>query len=375
MSKAHRIQPIERFPTKPRKDGRFEKRIRGELHYFGSGGDRVAALREYNRVKDDLYAGRAPKLGIEQMEEVTLKHLGNWFVDEKNAECKAGNITDGWRRDYKSAIRRFLAFRHHGIGFASRLWHDVRPEDFSAYARYLQSVVGVHAYNRERSCIVAMFNAAVEFEWINRPVKLGKFPKRKAAEARASKKNRLLTVAQIKALLCKATPQLGAMILLGLNGGYGPTDCAKLARSHESGGRIRFARPKTQIFRDMPLWPETKEAIRSIMRPGDELVFRTEQGNPWTDSSIGHEFRKLCTTAEVELPKGVGLNACRHTFATYAHEVDGTGAAYKRLMGRKIADGVDETYIEAVDLKILKRVVNHVRNRLQIRKMVMGQSK
>jgi hypothetical protein len=53
----HRVQPIERFPAKPRRDGRFQKRINGILYYFGGGGNRAAALAEYERVKSQLYAG------------------------------------------------------------------------------------------------------------------------------------------------------------------------------------------------------------------------------------------------------------------------------------------------------------------------------
>lgn len=376
-AESHRIQPIERFPTKPRKDGRFEKRIRGQLHYFGRDGDRAAALREYERVKEDLYAGRAPRLAPEQMDEVTLSHIANWFLDEKEAECKAGKITRGWYRDYESAIRRFLAFRKDGMAFARRLWHDMRPEDFAAYARHLHGLYGVHAYNRERECVIAMFNGAFEYEWINRPVRLGKFAKRSAGEARASKKSRLLTHQEIKRLLAKAPIQLRAMILLGLNGGYGPVDCAQLRKSHINleAGRIRFHRPKTHIVRDMPLWPETKAYISAVMRPDDDLIFRTVQANPWNDSSIGHRFREVAKLAKVDIPKGVGLNACRHTFATYAHEVEGRGAAYKRLMGRRVADGVDETYIDSVMLDKLNEVVSHVRNRLQIRKAIPRQSK
>lgn len=370
-----KVQPIERFPEKPRKDGRFQKRIRGELHYFGSGGDRETALAEYNAQKDDLYAGRVPSLPTEAMPRVTLKHLANRFDIQKMADRDAGRITTGWYDDCYAAIDRFLGFRRHGLKFAHRLWHDLKAEDLADYARHLHAELGVHAYNRERSIIAAMFNMADEFGWISRPIRLRKaFAKRSAGEARGQRKDWLLTAAILRPMYRDASLQIKGMILLGLNGGFGPGDDASLPKSAVDfkSGRIRYKRPKTNIDRDMPMWPETIKVLKLIFaeRPDDPLVFRTKYGNPWTAPTIAAELEKIGN-----LPKGVKLNACRHTFATYAQEVQGVGKAYKRLMGRKITEGVDETYIDRIFLPKLKKVVNHVRRRLMVPKMVLASRK
>ena len=97
------------------------------------------------------------------------------------------------------------------------------------------------------------------------------------------------------------------MILLGINAGFGNADCGRLplSRLDLDGGWVSFPRPKTGIERRCPLWPETMEALRAAMaeRPdpkgeaGDDLVFVTKYGRPWsaggTSGAVSHETAKL----------------------------------------------------------------------------------
>ncbi len=56
-------------PAKPRLDfplfahatGRWAKKIRGKLYYFGKWADPDAAPQRYVEERDDLYAGRKPR--------------------------------------------------------------------------------------------------------------------------------------------------------------------------------------------------------------------------------------------------------------------------------------------------------------------------
>ena len=66
------------------------------------------------------------------------------------------------------------------------------------------------------------------------------------------------------------------MILLGLNCGFGNSDCATLPRSalDLDGGWVNYHRPKTGIARRVPLWPETVEALH------EALAKRPEPKNP-----------------------------------------------------------------------------------------------
>ena len=73
-------------PAKPRPDfplfahatGRWAKKIKGKLHYFGPWADPDAALARYVEERDDLYAGRKPR---RKGEGLTVKDLINKFPD------------------------------------------------------------------------------------------------------------------------------------------------------------------------------------------------------------------------------------------------------------------------------------------------------
>ena len=87
---------------------------------------------------------------------------------------------------------------------------------------------------------------------------------------------------QIKRLLAAADIKMRAMIWLGLNCGFGCTDCAQLKWKglDFANNRVRLARNKTGIPRNLPLWPETVEALEKVPKLG-ELVFYTSKGYPW----------------------------------------------------------------------------------------------
>jgi integrase len=75
----------------------------------------------------------------------------------------------------------------------------------------------------------------------------------------------MLVVGEGGPSLVKPDATLRAMILLGINCGFGNADCAglKLDALDLAGGWIDFPRPKTGIARRCPLWPETVAALRA----------------------------------------------------------------------------------------------------------------
>ena len=118
------------------------------------------------------------------------------------------------------------------------------------------------------------------------------------------------------------------MIWLGLNCGFGCTDCAELKWMNFDfkKARVRFPRGKTGVDRNLPLWPETIQALKSIPKVG-ELVFYTPRGNPWVrmirstdkngrekhtkENAISKKFSKLIKKAGIKTEKGVGFYTLR----------------------------------------------------------------
>ena len=128
-------------------------------------------------------------------------------------------------------------------------------------------------------------------------------------------------------MLEKTTKPMRAMILLGLNCGFGNTDCAKLPIDviDWQGEWLDYARQKTGINRRCKLWPETVTALKDVLtvrkQPKDKshakLLFITKAGDSWAsdNSSISKECEKLLSELEIKRP-GLTFYTLRHTFQT-----------------------------------------------------------
>ena len=172
---------------------------------------------------------------------------------------------------------------------------------------------------------------------------------------------------------------LVAMILLGVNCGFGNTDCSLLEFSHlqEREGFVCQLRSKTYIARTVPLWPETHIAIKNAieLRPSPkhqdykQRVLLTKQGNAWGRTSIATAFRRIATRAGVYTP-GRTFYALRHTFETVG------GAARDQVAVNHIMGHSDNTmadvYREEIQDNRLFAVTNHVRHWLYEDTSVQG---
>src|SRR5690348_6825814 len=102
---------------------------------------------------------------------------------------------------------------------------------------------------------------------------------------------RMFTAKQLKVPVAKADPQLKAMMLLGINCGFGNHDCGTLPISaiDFKGGWIDYPRPKTAVERKYPFWKETIAAIKKAIktrpahrsREHNDLLIITRLGQPW----------------------------------------------------------------------------------------------
>ena len=159
-----------------------------------------------------------------------------------------------------------------------------------------------------------------------------KRPTRKTLrQVRDARGKRMFEPEEFHAACAVAPLQIRAMLLLGVNAGFGGADCGLLpiGAVDLDTGWIDFARPKTGVRRRCRLWPETVAAIREVLAarkppkdPADaELVFLTKYGKRWYDGTPSNpaskEVKKVLELAGVRR-KGLSFYAARHTFETIA---------------------------------------------------------
>jgi integrase len=190
---------------------------------------------------------------------------------------------------------------------------------------------------------------------------------------RATQGPKLFTADEVRRLIGVADAPLKAMMLLGINCGFGTADCAQMplrALDLESGW-VDYPRPKTGIPRRCPLWPDTVLALREVLASRREakaaadldLVFITARGHTWQKTSGGsyaaHKFRGLLRELGINGRKRLGLYTLRHTFRTVADEAKDQPAA-DFIKGHEVAH-MSAVYRETISDARLKAVTDHVR--------------
>jgi integrase len=339
------------------------------MHYFGAWADPDTALAKYLQQKDDLHSGRKPRPSPEGL---TVKDLANAFLNQKQALVDGGELSPLTWGDYKTACDEVVA----AFG-KNRLLTDVAPDDFAQLRDKLARKWGPQRLSKTIQFVRCAFKYAYEAGLLDRPVRFGpgfKRPSKKVMRLHRAKQGpKLFTPEEIRAMLGAARPQVKAMILLGINCGFGNSDCGNLPQSAVDLDRavIDFPRPKTGIPRRCPLWPETMEAMRAalVSRPQPKkeehagLVFLTRCGDSWhLDTASGplcRETTKLLHKLGINGRKGLGFYALRHTFRTVADEAKDQPAA-DFIMGHE-APHMSTVYRETISDARLKAVTDHVR--------------
>ena len=144
-----------------------------------------------------------------------------------------------------------------------------------------------------------------------------------------SKEKPLYALEDIQKLLRGADLQVGAMILLALNCGFGPKDLRDLTWDHIEDGRVTLPRSKTGICQTYQLWLETltqldeirqrraahivRMAKQNVQHCDDGHVFVTRFWRPWSKDAVAGQFRKLCKKAGVSC---YGFYRLRHCAST-----------------------------------------------------------
>src|SRR5262249_34672692 len=153
----------------------------------------------------------------------------------------------------------------------TRLVTDLDPDDFAHLRNKLAKKWGPHRLKKAIQYIRSIFKHAYDSGLIDRPIRFGPGFERPSMKTlrlhRAGQGEKLFTAEEIRKMLGAAGVQLKAMILLGINAGFGNSDVGNLPLSalDLERGQVDYPRPKTGILRRCPLWPETMAALREVL--------------------------------------------------------------------------------------------------------------
>ena len=377
-------KPRRDFPLQPHANGSWSKRIKGKLYYFGPWHDSVAAEQRYHDTVNDIRAGRRP--GTLEVDMLPLDELCDRFIAFKAEALEAGDIGQRSFADYYQTCELVM-----GILGRKATAKRLGPDDFQRLrTRLAKGRNPVSLGNQVRRARV-LFRWAYDHELISAPLRFGqafKVPNKKTMRlAREEKGTLTFKPEELLTLIDAADADMRVAILLGINGGMTNGDIAGLDRGMISDDCqwIRFTRKKTGVPREIPLWPETSEALQVVLvnrpkpkSPTDrEAVFLTRTGQRLVrvqaikDRSdpkavgkctvvdqVSTRFRKLLQKCGLYRARR-NFYSLRHQFWTEAEAVLDTPAA-RRIMGhadRSIAD----QYREYIVPERLQRVTDHVR--------------
>ncbi|QDT54296.1 Tyrosine recombinase XerC [Caulifigura coniformis] len=360
---AKQTKPYPEFELTAHPNGQWSKKIKGKVHYFGT--DPTAARAKYLAQVHDLQAGRTP---VAVSDAITTEHVIEAFLDRQRDRVALKEISPITVYDHLE-IGRLMA-RHLG---KTSIPVNLTPTDFRRFKVALKYSPG--RVSKIITVTRGIFKWASESKLIPRTPDYGpdfKVPNRKqmrlhrAAQQREHGK-KMLSAAELQAMLKASDPQFKAILLLSINGGLGNSDIARLKVKDVAGEWLDFARGKTGIDRRVPLWAETREAVAAITegRDPEQLLFVTKNGralikqqaNGSRSDRTGPMFRAVANAAGIHRPR-MGLYHLRHTFQTIANGARDPQAT-ARIMGHADAS-MAGLYTEDFDDAQLLAVVNHV---------------
>jgi len=272
---------------------------------------------------------------------MTLKEICDLYLKYQKTKLQANNLTVRHHNDQIGSLKKLMEFLGEGCRIKS-----ISTLSLQNYKRSLQKHYNsVCRLNLHLSIMKAMFH------WARKNDILKDIPNIDAiSRAKEIHQDRFTFDSEhINKLLSIADIKMQAMIWLGLNCGFGCTDCAYLKWSDLDliNARVILPRRKTGIYRDLPLWPETVKSLKNIHRKGN-LVFYASKGNSYIQTNVkidanGNEkytitnlistkFRRLIIKARLNVPKGTGFYTLRRTAATIAAR-SGDPFAVQRLLG------------------------------------------
>ena len=366
------------YPLTVNGNGYWSKKIKGEVHYFGPLSDPEGAAAEWVRVKDHLLAGLPRPSKDDEDDSGRLGTALNLFMAEKEDAVENGELSSVQFGHYLRTCK--LIAKEFG---KRRPIESLTENDFGRLRRILAKGCGLVGTKNKILWVRTIFKWFYDSGKIDRPVRFGsqfKIPSKKAIrrERVTSAKVRHLEADQIRLILNDGfsanrrcmRPQWKALVLMGINCGFGSSDLSTLRFNalDLKGGWHDHSRTKTGVPRRAKLWPETVEAINEYLDEREArngLVFVNSRGNPWNvesgqnrEDGIHRGFRR--TLDELKLhSKGLGFYSLRHSFRTIADRAKDTPAVDK-VMGH-VDESMADPYRAYIEDERLEAVAEAVR--------------
>jgi integrase len=345
-------KPDKNFPLFAHSAGVWAKKIGGKLYYFGPWRDPQGARERFLKEFPYLQAGLQPP-----GRQTLLADLLNAFLGDKDAKHKTGDIGHTCYQEYESicdAIAEAIG-KHRPVetltpevfvALRLALATNRKGEPYSPHSlkRRLTVARMLFAYGNEEMGLSLRFRRS-----LNAP------SKRSIRRKEREREKRLYTAKEIQKLVKAADPHLQAMVLLGINCGFGPADCCTLPSEYLNlcGGWHNYARPKTEVERRCKLWPETVKALKKL-----DLQRQVFNGRKWDRSVVARQFTVLCDKAHVA---NRGFYSLRRTFETIATTAKVSQAVIDHIMGHSRNDMASVYRQEIFDSQLVE-CAEHVRS-------------
>lgn len=256
-------KPYPTFPLSAHASGKWCKKVRGKLFYFGNWADPDAALNEW-LANEDVIRATGERGHVEGQYDIGW--LVNAFLDSKKQQQDQGDLSQRAFNDYFQACERIAGFFK-----KNRLLESIDAPDFKRFRASFPKTWGPATVNNAIARTSAVFNFAYEVGAVERPIRKGpnfkRVSKKKQRLDRAKRPKKDFTAEEIWKLHNAADFQMKAMILLGLNCGFGNADCGRLEIPMIDFERswIEGLREKTAVERAAWLWPETVAALHEAI--------------------------------------------------------------------------------------------------------------
>jgi integrase len=336
-------KPFDGFPLTAHRNGQWCKKSRGKQYYFGLIDDWQSALDRYNHEWPHIIEGRTPPPLSSGEEYVTLKDVCNAFLTSKRDKIDTGELSPRSFDDYYQTCECLI-----GHFDKDRRVDDLRPEDFARLRKAMAKQCGPVRLRNIITRVKMVLKYAYDERLIENAIHYGQSFSPPSAKTLRKSRNEtgqnIFESDEVRKALDNANTTIKAMILLGVNCGFGNTDVANLPQSAVDldAGWIEYPRPKTEINRRVPLWPETVTALQAAIavRPSPkggtdpDLCFRSPQGYAFVrvqvskkDAArynkidlVGRHFGILLKKLQLNGRRRLGFYTLRHCFETIAGE-------------------------------------------------------